>query len=75
MDRDKRWERTQRGYDAIVHGLGEHASSAMAAIDAAYARGENDEFVTPTVIDGVEGRVRDGDRSFTPTSGPTEPVS
>jgi 2,3-bisphosphoglycerate-independent phosphoglycerate mutase len=61
MDRDKRWDRTKRGYDAIVHGVGEHAPSALAAIDAAYARGENDEFVLPTVIDGVDGLVRDGD--------------
>ena len=61
MDRDQRWERTARGYDAIVHGAGEHATSAAAAIAAAYARGENDEFVSPTVIDGVDGRVRDGD--------------
>jgi 2,3-bisphosphoglycerate-independent phosphoglycerate mutase len=64
MDRDNRWDRTKRGYDAIVHGVGEHAASALAAIDNAYARGENDEFVLPTVIDGeggVDGRVRDGD--------------
>jgi 2,3-bisphosphoglycerate-independent phosphoglycerate mutase len=61
MDRDKRWERIARGYDAIVHGIGERARSATAAIEAAYARGENDEFVAPTVIDGVDGRVRDGD--------------
>ncbi len=61
MDRDKRWERTERGYDAIVHGEGEHAPSAVAAIEAAYARGETDEFVLPTVIDGVDGRVRDRD--------------
>jgi 2,3-bisphosphoglycerate-independent phosphoglycerate mutase len=61
MDRDKRWDRTKRGYDAIVHGVGEHAPSALAAIDMAYARGENDEFVLPTVIDGVDGLVRDGD--------------
>ncbi|HEX5824076.1 MAG TPA: 2,3-bisphosphoglycerate-independent phosphoglycerate mutase [Candidatus Limnocylindrales bacterium] len=61
MDRDKRWERIARGYDAIVHGLGERAPSATAAIEAAYGRGENDEFVAPTVIDGVDGRVRDGD--------------
>ena len=61
MDRDKRWDRTERGYDAIVHGVGEHASSATAAIEAAYARGETDEFVVPTVIDGVDGRLRDGD--------------
>src|SRR5205823_14634835 len=46
---------------AIVHGDGERAPSAEAAIEAAYARGQNDEFVQPTVIDGVDGRVRDGD--------------
>jgi 2,3-bisphosphoglycerate-independent phosphoglycerate mutase len=61
MDRDQRWERTGRGYRAIVHGVGERAPSATAAIEAAYARNENDEFVLPTVIDGVDGRVRDGD--------------
>ncbi|MEO5940091.1 MAG: 2,3-bisphosphoglycerate-independent phosphoglycerate mutase, partial [Candidatus Limnocylindrales bacterium] len=61
MDRDQRWERTQRGYDAIVHGAGERAPSAAAAIEAAYDRGENDEFVAPTVIDGIDGRVRDGE--------------
>ena len=61
MDRDTRWERTERGYDAIVHGEGRHAPSAVAAIEEAYARGETDEFVEPTVIDGVDGLVRDGD--------------
>ncbi|HSK51517.1 MAG TPA: 2,3-bisphosphoglycerate-independent phosphoglycerate mutase [Clostridia bacterium] len=61
MDRDKRWERTERGYDAIVHGEGLRAPSATAAIEAAYARGETDEFVVPTVVDGVDGVVRDGD--------------
>jgi len=61
MDRDDRWDRVERGYDAIVHGVGEHAASATAAIEAAYVRGENDEFVAPTVIDGVDGIVRPGD--------------
>jgi 2,3-bisphosphoglycerate-independent phosphoglycerate mutase len=61
MDRDKRWERTEQGYDAIVHGVGERAPSALAAIEAGYARGENDEFVSPTVVDGVDGLVRDRD--------------
>jgi 2,3-bisphosphoglycerate-independent phosphoglycerate mutase len=59
MDRDTRWDRVERAYDAIVHGVGERASSATAAVEAGYARGENDEFVAPTVIDGVDGRVRD----------------
>ncbi len=61
MDRDNRWERIAAAYDAIVHGIGEHAPNAAAAIQRAYARGENDEFVLPTVIDGVDGTVRDGD--------------
>ena len=67
MDRDGRWERTEQGYDAIVHGEGLHAASAAAAIERAYARGETDEFVAPTVIDAVDsvdaldGIVRDGD--------------
>ena len=61
MDRDQRWDRVERGYDAIVHGVGERAPSATAAIEAGYERGENDEFLLPTVIDGVDGIVRSGD--------------
>ncbi len=61
MDRDQRWERVERGYDAIVHGVGERASSATSAIEGGYARGENDEFIRPTVIDGVDGRLTDRD--------------
>jgi 2,3-bisphosphoglycerate-independent phosphoglycerate mutase len=59
MDRDQRWDRIERGYDAIVHGVGEHAPTPTAAIESAYGRGENDEFVQPTVIDGVDGRLLD----------------
>ena len=62
MDRDRRWDRIEAGYDAIVHGVGDHAASASEALAAAYARGENDEFVRPTVIDGIDGHgSRDGD--------------
>ena len=61
MDRDGRWDRVERGYDAIVHRVGERAETATAAIQAGYARGENDEFVTPTVIAGTDGSVRPGD--------------
>jgi 2,3-bisphosphoglycerate-independent phosphoglycerate mutase len=61
MDRDRRWDRTQRAYQAIVRGEGRHAPSAAAAIAAAYERSEDDEFVEPTVIEGVDGRIRDGD--------------
>jgi 2,3-bisphosphoglycerate-independent phosphoglycerate mutase len=61
MDRDHRWDRVELGYDAIVHGVGEAAPSPTAAIEAAYARGENDEFVRPTVIAGIDGVIRPGD--------------
>jgi 2,3-bisphosphoglycerate-independent phosphoglycerate mutase len=61
MDRDQRWDRTERGYDAIVHAEGLHAATATAAIEAAYARGETDEFVQPTVVDGSDGAIQDGD--------------
>jgi 2,3-bisphosphoglycerate-independent phosphoglycerate mutase len=55
MDRDQRWERTAAAVAAIVEGEGAHASSAAAAIEAAYARGESDEFVTPTVLSAPGG--------------------
>ncbi len=61
MDRDKRWDRTEKAYRAMVAGEGLHAPAASRALEAAYARGEGDEFVTPTVIDGVEGKIRRGD--------------
>jgi 2,3-bisphosphoglycerate-independent phosphoglycerate mutase len=62
MDRDHRWERVEPGYDAIVHAeAAERATSVTAAIEAAYARGETDEFVTPTVIGGTAERVTDGE--------------
>ncbi len=65
MDRDKRWERVQRGWAVLVDGEGASASSARDAVEAAYARDENDEFVQPTVIRRTDGTPRapiaDGD--------------
>ena len=52
MDRDQRWERTQKAFDAIVAGEGEHADDPVAAVRASYERGITDEFVEPTVLDG-----------------------
>ena len=61
MDRDKRWDRVRRAWDAIVEAQSDvHAADALAALAAAYARGENDEFVAPTVLDGAQP-MRDGD--------------
>ena len=60
MDRDKRWERVAKAYTAIVLGTGQHAPSAAAAIQTAYAMGVTDEFIEPvTILD--EGLVRDDD--------------
>ncbi|MCZ7362918.1 MAG: 2,3-bisphosphoglycerate-independent phosphoglycerate mutase, partial [Candidatus Methanoperedens sp.] len=50
MDRDKRWERVKKAYDAIIEGEGVKAESAILAVKNAYARGETDEFLTPAVI-------------------------
>ncbi len=62
MDRDKRWERTQRAYDALVNGVGERSDSAAAAIRTSYAAGVSDEFIEPFVIgDPNVGRIREGD--------------
>ena len=51
MDRDKRWDRTEKAYRAMTSGLGNRASSALEAVAAAYGRDEGDEFVTPTVVE------------------------
>jgi 2,3-bisphosphoglycerate-independent phosphoglycerate mutase len=60
MDRDNRWERIGKAYDALVLGEGRHAQDAVAAIEEAYARRETDEFVEPTVVAGAP-RIADGD--------------
>jgi 2,3-bisphosphoglycerate-independent phosphoglycerate mutase len=55
MDRDNRWDRVQRAFDAMVSGKGEAAPDPQAAIAAAYARGETDEFIAPSIIAGYGG--------------------
>ena len=61
MDRDQRWDRLERAWNAIVEArAGHHADDPLSALQQAYARGENDEFVAPTVIAGGAA-VRDGD--------------
>jgi 2,3-bisphosphoglycerate-independent phosphoglycerate mutase len=51
MDRDRRWERTQRAYDLLVHARApHHAASGEEAVRAAYERGETDEFIAPTRV-------------------------
>jgi 2,3-bisphosphoglycerate-independent phosphoglycerate mutase len=52
MDRDNRWDRTERALRAIVDGEGEHADDPIAAVQASYNRGITDEFIEPVVVDG-----------------------
>jgi 2,3-bisphosphoglycerate-independent phosphoglycerate mutase len=64
MDRDRRWERVKRWYDASVRGIGPLASEPLEAIRNAYDRGQTDEFIDPMVLveNGVPiAQMRDGD--------------
>ncbi|HEY7480333.1 MAG TPA: 2,3-bisphosphoglycerate-independent phosphoglycerate mutase [Gemmatimonadales bacterium] len=49
MDRDRRWDRTKLAYDAMVHGVGTAVEHPVLAVQAAYQRGETDEFIRPLV--------------------------
>jgi 2,3-bisphosphoglycerate-independent phosphoglycerate mutase len=60
MDRDKRWDRLEKAYNLIVSATGHRAQDPIQAVEAAYARGETDEFVEPTAIAGYRG-MRDSD--------------
>ena len=60
MDRDSRWERLQRAYDAMVHGEAPMADDPVAAVQASYDKGVTDEFVEPVICDPA-GRIRSGD--------------
>jgi 2,3-bisphosphoglycerate-independent phosphoglycerate mutase len=60
MDRDKRWDRLQKAYNAMVRGEGEKNPDAVNAVEQSYAKGVTDEFVLPVVCDG-DGRIKSGD--------------
>ena len=65
MDRDKRWERTEKAYRAMVYGEGRAVRDPVAAVADAYLAGENDEFFEPRVVVNEEGhafgKIEDGD--------------
>jgi 2,3-bisphosphoglycerate-independent phosphoglycerate mutase len=64
MDRDRRWERTDKAYRAIVYGEGEKFRDPVKAIEASYAKGVTDEFIVPVVMEmdtEDAGRLRDQD--------------
>lgn len=65
MDRDRRWERVEKAYRAIVYGEGEQTEKPVEAIERAYSNGVTDEFMLPTVVTDAEAKpiatVKDGD--------------
>lgn len=63
MDRDKRWDRVEKAYNAIVCGDAPKTTTAGAAIEASYNTGKSDEFVLPVIVDGYHG-MKDGDGLF-----------
>lgn len=56
MDRDKRWDRTEKAYNALVMGQGRRAKNSVEAVRIAYGGGETDEFVVPTVVANAAGK-------------------
>lgn len=64
MDRDKRWDRVEMAYKALRNADGIESSSALSAVTEAYVRGETDEFIRPTIVRGINGKVEDGDGVF-----------
>lgn len=63
MDRDKRWERVQLAYDALVNGVGATSANLVQALEENYAAGVTDEFLKPVLAEGFakHGRIRDND--------------
>ena len=61
MDRDRRWDRVKRAWDALVLGEGQQAPTAEDAVRQSYAKNTTDEFILPTVIDGLAS---DAERGF-----------
>jgi 2,3-bisphosphoglycerate-independent phosphoglycerate mutase len=64
MDRDKRWDRTQRAYDAIVEGVGDRADDPIEAVRASYGRDVTDEFIEPVVLEGRPRLAREDSAIF-----------
>jgi 2,3-bisphosphoglycerate-independent phosphoglycerate mutase len=67
MDRDKRWDRVAKAYDAIVAGVGVEAKEAIGAVEQSYRHGVTDEFVVPIVLcegGGPVAPMRDGDSAI-----------
>ncbi|KAH9949405.1 BPG-independent [Amylocystis lapponica] len=64
MDRDKRWDRVKLAVDGLVKGEGEKGEDVVKAIEERYKKDETDEFLKPIIVNGDEGRIKDGDTLF-----------
>jgi 2,3-bisphosphoglycerate-independent phosphoglycerate mutase len=60
MDRDTRWERVKIAYDALTKGQGVHYADPVEGVEASYAKGENDEFIKPIIVD-EDGKIENDD--------------
>ena len=61
MDRDNRWERVEKGYNALLLGEGNHVSNVIEGVKKSYEEGITDEFVLPVIAGGEESRIHDND--------------
>lgn len=64
MDRDKRWERIKIAVDGLVRGEGEEGKDILEKIEERYKKDETDEFLKPIIVNGDEGRIKEGDTLF-----------
>ena len=64
MDRDKRWDRVEIGMKGLVTGEGEASEDPVSTMQQRYDNGETDEFLKPIIVNGDEGRIKDGDTVF-----------
>ena len=64
MDRDKRWERIKTAVEALVDGKGEETTDVLKTIQERYDNKETDEFLKPIIVDGADGRIKEGDTLF-----------
>jgi len=61
MDRDNRWDRVEKGYNALLFGEGNHSDSAIEGVQESYKNGVTDEFVLPIVVGDEKSRIHDND--------------
>ncbi len=61
MDRDKRWERVKKAYDALVNGIGTPSNAIIDEVAKSYENGVTDEFILPIINVNTDGKIQEGD--------------